>query len=154
MAYDVHGMLEAVHATIAATWTDVLPGNGGGGLYTLPQIEKLAFEDVAAEGFPFAVLELEPAASADWGLINAAWEALLTVYFVDKEALTEELVWDRLEALKSALFQGVYSGMAVLDIASQSVHPSNPILNFFLMRSVPYVAGSITMRILYGETAL
>lgn len=153
MAYDVHAMLEAVAGTMAATWADVLPP-AGGGIYTLPQIERLAFDDVAAEGFPFAVLELEPANSGDWGIVNAAFESLLTAYFIDKEALTEETVWDRLESLKSAFFAASYSGMTVLEAAGQSVHPSNPILSFFLMRSVPYVAGSITMRIVYGESAL
>lgn len=152
MAYDVHAMLEAVAGTIAATWTDVVAN----GIYRITEIERLAFEDAAAEGFPFAVLELEPATSGEWGLANAAWESQLTTYFITREALTDELVWDRLEALKSAFFAADYSalGMSVLDIARLSVHPSNPILDFFLMRSVPYTAGSVTMRILYGETAV
>lgn len=150
MAYDVHAMLEAVAATVATTWTDVVPN----GIYSIAQIERLAFEDAAAEGFPFAVIELEPAASGEWGLVNAAFEASLTCFYVTREALTDSAVWAKVEALKSAFFQGSYTGMTMIEASGQSVHPSNPILSFFLMRSVPYTAGSITMRIVYGESAL
>ena len=154
MAYDVHAMLEEVAGTVAATWADVLPSNAGGGIHGIGQIERRAFDDVADVGFPFAVFEMEPAGPGNYGLVNADMLANLNIYRVEREALTDESMWDKLEALKSAILAESYTGMNVIEFNAESVHPSNPILNFFLVRFVPYNAGMIGFQINYGESAL
>jgi hypothetical protein len=133
----------------------VLPPAGG--VWDINQIRRLAFDSITdpAEGgdFPLAVYDLGASSDAEWGLVNDAQESDFTFYYVTKEELTDTTIRARGQALKSALFAGSFTGMSVLRMVGENAD-MNPILEFFLMRSVPYTAGSITMRIVYGESAL
>ena len=157
MAYNVQGTLNAVAATMATAWADVLPPSGGG-IFYVNQVMRQSFEQVTieAEGgdFPVGVIWLRPGTSGEWGIVNAAMEADLSLYRVEQESLDDQSVWDKLETLKSALFAASYTGMTVIEQAQNNVDPTNDALAFFLNRDVPYTAGSITMRIVYGESAL
>lgn len=152
MAFDVKAMLDEVMVVVASAWTDTDPDNDGGGIWEINQVARRSFEEIG--GFPYAVVELPPSSDADWGLANDAQEADLTIHYVAMEEATFETLWDKLEALKSALFAATFTGMTVLHRASldaSGIHPANQI---FLAKKVPYSAGSVVMRIVFGEAAL
>lgn len=155
MAYNHATMLGEVEAVIASTWTDVLPANDGGGIWDMEQIRRRAFDSVIdpAEGgaLPFAVYDLGPSTSADWGLVNDAQEADFTFYYITQVALTNLAVRAKGEALKSALVVASYTGMSILEKSGEQ-NDMNAILQFFLDRFVPYTAGSFSLRVVYGES--
>lgn len=157
MAFDHSVMIGEIEAIIADTWPEVLGDNDGGGIFDMEQIRRLPFEDLstpaAGGALPFAVYDLSPSTDEDWGITNDAQGADLIVTYVAREALTNLTVRAKGQALKSALFAATFTGMSILRLAGESAD-LNPVLDWFLTRYAPYTAGAITMRIVYGESAL
>lgn len=166
MAYNPQDMLNAVAAVTAALWTEILPGNGGGGQYFVNQIMKESFEAVTSTdtttgdtgAFPVTVLWLRPAADEQWGLSNEAMGVELEVFYAAEEAIDDNALWAKLTTLRAPLFTasdaGLLAGLQIHRTVGQNVDPSNACRSFFLNRNVPYNAGSVTYRGLYGESEL
>lgn len=152
MAFDIAGMIDEITEVVADTWTDTSPGGGGGGIWEASQIEARSFEEIG--GFPYAVVEIPETVDVEFGIVNAVQLGLLSLHYVAMESATLSTIWAKIEALKSAMFQATFTGMTVLNLDGldwSALHPSNEI---FLAKKVPYRAGSLTMRIIFGESAL
>lgn len=150
MAFDIEGMIDEITTVMAATWTDTAPPAGG--IWEISQIASRSFEEIG--GFPYAVLELPETEDTDFGIVNAAQEGSLSLHYIAREAATLATIWAKLESLKSAMFAASFTGMTVLYLQGEdwsALHPSNSI---FHAKKVPYRAGSITMRIVFGESAV
>ncbi len=152
MAFDIQAMRNAILKVMADTWTDTNPSNGGGGCWTLNQVARRSFEEIG--GFPYGVMELPITQDADWGLVSDAQECDLSLHAVLMETATEEVLEDKLEALKSAMFAASFTGMTVLYRSALDTSASHPANAIFLAKKVPYTAGSVVMRIVFGESAL
>lgn len=150
MAFDIAGMIDEITEVIADTWTDTAPPAGG--IWEASQIEARSFEEIG--GFPYAVVEIPETQDVDFGIVNSVQMGLLSIHYVTMESATLATIWSKLEALKSAMFQATFTGMTVLNVDGldwSALHSSNEI---FLAKKVPYRAGSLTMRIIFGESAL
>lgn len=166
MAYNPQDMLNAVAVVTSTLWTEIQPGNGGGGQYFVNQVMKEGFEAVTSAdaevgdtgAFPVTVLWLKPANAEEWGLSNEAMAAELEIFYVAETAINDSAVWGKLTSLHTPLFAAsdanTLAGLQVHRTTAQNVDPSNPALAFFLNRDVPYNAGSVTFHCLYGESEL
>lgn len=166
MAYDPQAMQNAVSVVIGTTWPDVLPDNGGGGTTFINQIFRVPFESVTAAdpatgttgSFPIAIVWLRPAVEENWGLANEALAAEMTIFYAATETLDDTAVWSKVTSLHRPLFLAsdadTLAGLRVLRMTGQNVDPSNEALSFFMNRDVPYTAGWVSFRTLYGESSL
>lgn len=161
MAYDPQAMQNAVSTVVTTAWANVKPP-AGGGCYFVNQIFRTSFEQatVPADGgkFPIAVIWLRPAVDEEWGLTNEAMGAEMTIFYADLVTLDDAAVWAKVTALHPVLFAASdgddLAGLQVHRMTGQSVDPTNEALAFFLNRDVPYTAGSVSFRCLYGESSL
>lgn len=150
MAFDLQAMRNAFLEVMADTWQDTLPANSGGGVWTINQVARRSFEEIG--GFPYGVLDLPVTQDADWGLANDAQEVDLAFHYVARETATEEAIEDKLEALKTALFAASITGVTVLYRTALDTGANHPANAIFLAKKTPYMAGSVVMRIVFGET--
>lgn len=159
MAYAPQAMQNAVAGVVAAAWPDVLTG---GGIYFVNQVMTQSLEQITvpADGgdFPVAVIWLKPGVDEEWGLANEALAAEIEIFYASRVTLDDDPVWDKITALHTPLFvasdAGSLQGLQIHRMTGQSVDPSNLALAFFLNRDVPYTAGSVSFRCLYGESSL
>lgn len=149
MAYDLNQLVSEIKDVIADTWTDTAPGNDGGGVWEFDQVADTSFEPIA---LPYGVVEFPESEPAEWGIVNDAQEMSVIFHFVTARGFDTATLRDRLEELKSALFNATFTGANVLE--RQSVdwsgrHPANAI---FMSKKAPARAGSLVMRINFGES--
>jgi hypothetical protein len=152
MAFDVAQLFDEITQVMADTWPATAPGASGGGIWEINQVARRSFEEIG--GFPYGVVEIPPTEDADWGLTNASQEASLSQHYLTREDADMTEVWAALEDLKSAMFAATFTGMTVLRLQSEDWSAQHPANALFLSKKVPYVAGSIVMRVVYGESAL
>lgn len=150
MAFDLNQMVSDLKDVIAATWTDTAPGASGGGVWEMDQVEDTSFEFIA---FPYGVIEFPQSEDAEWGIVNDAQEMSVSFHYVTERSFDTATLRTKLEALKSALFNATgFSGVNVLHreaIDWSGRHPANAI---FMAKKAPYRAGSLVMRINFGES--
>lgn len=151
MAFDLNQMAADFKAVIAATWTDTAPGVSGGGVWEMDQVEDTSFEFIA---FPYGVVEFAPSTDVDGGLANDVQEMSVSFHYVTERSFDTATLRTKLEALKSALFAASITGVNILHreaVDWSGRHPANMI---FMAKKAPYRAGSLVMRINFGESAL
>jgi hypothetical protein len=150
MAFDLNLMISEIKEVMADTWTDTAPPAGG--IWEIDQLASVSFEEVG--GFPYGVVEIPPSEDADWGLSNDAQEVDASFHYVAREDADLSTLRDRLEELKSALFVATFTGMNVLRRSGTDWSARHPANQIFMAKKVPYRAGSLVMRLNFGESAL
>jgi len=152
MAYDWSALIDEITTVIGATWPEVIPNNGGSGIWELDEIARISWEEI--ETFRYAVWQTDAPEPGEWGLVNIAYEPLVTVHYLAPFPVGMATVREKLEALKSSLYGTPFSAGALLDVVRLDwtrEHPANAV---FLQKGVDYLAGSLTARFLVGESAL
>jgi hypothetical protein len=152
VAFDYGAMMASFKEVMADAWTDTNPSNDGGGVWEISEVARRSFEEIG--GFPYGVIELPTTDDADWGLSNDAQEANLSLHYVAMEEATMATLGGKLEAIKDAFFDATITGVTVLYRTAFDVNAQHPANAIFLSKKVPYSAGSIVMRIVYGENLL
>lgn len=144
----------SLRAAVGAVWPEVLPDNGGGGIETHAQAERIPLEATDA---PFAAILLPAAVrSEEWsGLTNDAFLQDVTFCYVarlDQVTDMEEHVAERCRTLERFLRGTGLSHGQFLWAISQDAGAENAVNAVILDKQKPFHAGALTARILVGET--
>ena len=79
MAFAWSTLVDALRTAVGAAWPDVLPPNGGGGIWEVDSIERIDFE---RQVLPYAVIEWAPISAADHAISNSAYDAPVMLHYV------------------------------------------------------------------------
>lgn len=152
MAYSWSTLLDEILDVVSDTWTDVVPVNGGAGLYELNEIMRISWEE--PEEFRYAVWEIGSMELGEWGLVNVVYEPVITIYYLATLSTGLASVRTKLEALKSALYARTYTGATLLDVESIDWSVGLGSNAVFLQKNVDFISGSLSARFAAGETAV
>jgi hypothetical protein len=138
---------------IAATWTDVLPANNGGGVAEVVALQKVNWQRVAV---PYAPVLYTDAPWEDSPVTAQVHEVTAEIFYVRADGSgTLAAIRAKLAALDDALYAATFpNGIQFLDVLGYDVGESNPANQLFLELGQPYSAGSLVTQWLIGETFL
>ena len=142
-------------AVLAATWTDVLPANSGGGIAQVLGFSKVDWESIAV---PYAPVQFSANAWPDAPITCEVMEIIADIYYIRQDTTaTAAAIRTKLAALDDALFAyvtspGYTAGVEFLDVVGYDLSETNPANGVLLALNLPYSAGSIRTRWLVGET--
>jgi hypothetical protein len=147
MAYNHSLLRKEIRDVVKATWPEITI------ILDVLQGERRAYSGVT---IPFAVMARGRSESADWGIGNLAYERTIGILYVcawDDSDI--DVVEQKLELLKSALFTASYagSGATLLSEPELDVTPENPANGIILSKNLQIMGGTLTMRYVCGETA-
>jgi len=159
MAIPWQDLFEELAANASATWPETrrAPDAEGGGIWEWNEVERTNQGRIGA--FPYSVFETLAVNSADWGLVNSAFEAELAFWYVDRlpagasntTGLTR--LRERLDAFRARLLHpGNVTLATVLDVTALDWGAGNPALEMLHQKNLAYVAGGVHVTLVVGET--
>jgi len=163
MAASWSGLQTALESAIAATWTQVRPGSGGGGIYNADRIARMDFDRVHAPGgtlkYPYAVIELGDAPpAADAPITSKVAAVAVTLHYMTRleeggSVAGEATLRTRLEAMEDYLqATGLGTGYPVMEGTTFTLPDRHPANLIFRSASLPWLAGAVTVTVWVGES--
>jgi len=142
-----------VKTVVAATWTDILPANGGGGIAQVISFEKVDWEAISVPYAPVMFAANEWPGSA---ITCEVMEVIADLFYIKLDTTnTAAAIRTKLAALDDALYAATMTaGVSFLDVIGYDLSEHNPAMEVLLALNLPYSAGSIRTRWLVGETYL
>jgi hypothetical protein len=105
-SYNWQTFISEATTVVTATWTDILPTNGGGGIWS---IDKAIRESWEKRVLPYAVYELSDPEPAEYGIANEAYAWEFITHYIGHESVTEETLRNKFEELKSAMHLALFT---------------------------------------------
>jgi len=161
MAFSWGGFHAALALAIYTTWPDTRPPLGGGILEVVEQAGRLDFDTLTSDRgqvkSPYAVIEYGKATRADHAITNRAYDLGVTIHRVQKlnsAGLGAAAIRSNLEALQDYLdTTGLSDGSAVWEVSELDWSAEHPANARFLDADLPWIAGSLVVACLVGETS-
>jgi hypothetical protein len=161
MAFSWSGFHTALCAAVYTTWADIKPPLGGGILEVVEQAGRLDFDRLVVSGgqlrTPYAVLDYGKATTADHAITNRAYDVNVTIHRVqklDSSGFGAAAIRSSLEALQDYLdTTGLSDGSAVWEVSELDWSAEHPANARFLDADLPWIAGSLVVACLVGETS-
>lgn len=140
-----------IREAIAATWTDVLPTNSGGGIHRAVSVQKLDWQSIAA---PYCVVIYSSRLADTLALRSQCYELEVEIVYIRADGTgTAAAIDTKLEALDDALYAYSFAnGVQFVDVVAHDNTEANAANQIFLALNVPFSAGSLRCRFFVGET--
>jgi hypothetical protein len=158
---DFQAFIAELEAKVVSVWPEVKPSGtnpntGGGGLFEVDQIERIAFERIT--GSPVVAMEWSKVITSDRIFNLEQYEVTVTLHYIKK--ITDlatggiSVVRAALTTLSAALNDSNYQPTAydliwTGEIDVGDAHPANAV---FIAKGMPWTAGSLAVECLLTET--
>jgi hypothetical protein len=160
MAFSWSGFHTALATAIYTTWPEVKPPRGGGISEVVETIARLDFDQLTADRgmtkSPYAVLEYGKATRAEHAITNRAYDIPVTIHRCQKlgaDGLGAAAIRSALESLQDYLEgTGLSDGSCVWEVSEIDFSAEHPANQRFLDAGIPWIAGSLVVLCLVGET--
>ena len=137
-------------ANIRVAWPEVKT-SGGGGIHDANSMERMTQERIAA--FPYAVVDLASAPSADWGLNNSAFEVRCEVHYIARLDIGMAELRTKLDMLRHQVLRpSAFQTVTVLDVDEMGVGARGPAQEIFIAKGLAFVAGYLVFTAVIFET--
>lgn len=161
MAYSWSGFHTALGAAIYTAWPEVKPPMGGGISEVVETIGRVDFDKLTADRgltkSPYAVLEYGKATRAEHAITNRAYDIRVVIHRCQKlgpDGAGAAAIRAGLETLQDYLEgTGLSDGSNVWEVEEIDFSAEHPANQRFLDAGIPWIAGSLTVLCLVGETS-
>jgi hypothetical protein len=136
---DWQGYFDELVANIRTAWPEVKT-TGGGGIHDRNSMERISQEKIAR--FPYCVVDLASAPSADWGLNNSAFEVRCEVHYIALLEIGMAQLRTKLDMLRHQVLRpSAWTTCTVLDCEELTLSTGDEAMGVFLQKNMPFLAG-------------
>ena len=138
-----------LRAVVAETWSEVKAN----GIWWNEQISDIPFAKFAeANQLPLAVATDAFEPTSEWGADCDLYEGEVSVFYVAHTSTPRSAITPKLEALVSALRSGEFDHFQVVELPRHSKAGTLPANKYFAQFGLPFRAGVVMFRAVYGST--